>query len=149
MLRLLLSLVAASLLLGCTSPSRQLVPLPDQDIDLADRHLCRVYVALGGWTEAPRGVIVYDGERPIGIVEQETYLCWEREPGVATLRARYKDQALATDDLAEELEVELPAGEVRYVAVTCSPESVRPSLRSVGEEEGSRLVAGCRAPNEG
>jgi len=107
-----------------------------------------VYVALGGWSEAPRGVILHDGERAIGILERETYLCWEREPGPATLRARYKDRALAAEDLVEVLEVELLAGEVRYFAVACSSESARPSLRPVGEEEGSRLVAGCRAPNE-
>lgn len=149
MIRLPLLLGLLPALVGCTASSRQLVPLPDQDVEIADREQCRVYIArYGEWHGSPRGILVYDGEQPIGILEQETYLCWERAPGHGLLRVVFKDQKLASGDFAGQLEVDYVKGEVRYVQVVAGTDLSRPLPRLIDPEQGAELIAGRRSPDE-
>ncbi len=149
MIRILVLLGLLPALVGCTASSRQLVPLPDQDVEIADREQCRVYIARDGeWHGSPRGILVYDDEQPIGILEQETYLCWERAPGRGQLRVVFKDQKLASGDFATRLEIDHVAGEVRYVQVVAGNDLSRPLPRLIDPEKGAALIATRQSPAE-
>lgn len=147
MIRILACLATSIALCGCAASSLQLVPLPDQDNELTNRKQCRVYVARDGeWRGFPRDVLVYDGEKAIGILEQETYLCWERAPGPGVLRVLYKDQKLADGDVEGRLELELEAGQVYYIGVLTDSDLGRPAPHALGKEVGLELLSRRRSP---
>jgi hypothetical protein len=76
------SLLCALLVLtGCAS-SRQLVPFPDQNATDVQAGMARIYAI---HTDGKGPFPVVDGTKLIGEISGGCYVCWEREPGTATI----------------------------------------------------------------
>ena len=89
-MKLLRSLLLVGVLVGMgtgCATTKQVVPLPDQSRVTADPNKSRIYVLrhtgkIGGAQPAT----VWDGPEKIGSTGPNGYLCWERDPGDATIR---------------------------------------------------------------
>ena len=79
-----LSLTLVCLVVAGCAGSRQFTQFPDQTAAVPENDLARIYVIrMRGDARLP----VADGNKLIGDANAKHYLCWEREPGTATIIA--------------------------------------------------------------
>ena len=77
----LLGLLSAALAACTSTPSRQSVPRPPQDVEITSSEVTRIYVARASQGRGKlRHVLVFENEREIGVIGPDEYLCWERRP---------------------------------------------------------------------
>jgi hypothetical protein len=76
---------------GCSTSSVQFVDPPDMNVAIENPEMARVYILRGGdiFAENKR-LFVVNGERVIGALGRDNYLCWERR-GVITQLVYYLD----------------------------------------------------------
>lgn len=136
---------------GCAT-TRQFVPLPDQTRAVENPTQCRIYVfrpeaMLGGIAKMK----IMDGERVIGDLGMRSFLCWERDPGPATVFMDF----YTSDDMIINMREDLDArrGAVYYLQaglLTMNPYSNDTNqldrLYRLSEEDGKRLLQTCKPP---
>jgi hypothetical protein len=147
-MRYIFLLVAVWGVSGCAT-SRQVVPFPVQNIRVESPDKGRIYIighpAVMNLTSHNVRVTVVADTKWIGDIVGHTYLCWEREPGVAEISGR----RIKTNDI--HLTVE--RGKVYYVILHIYPAienvfqlhpgggSIHAEFERVGEEQGKEALA--------
>jgi hypothetical protein len=63
----------------------QYVPFPDQSKEIENPDMVRIYIGRPTSLEHDRPIKIMDGDTYIGDIGPYGYLCWEREPGQATI----------------------------------------------------------------
>lgn len=136
---LLLALLAVP---ACRSGSFQSAPLPPQDVAVSDG-LTRIYVARDSQARGKvRAIRVSDGEREIGVIGSDEYLCWDRLPGRTLLSFIYEGPAIDGGNLEGLLSLEAERGQTYYVQVYLERKSEDPELRArSGRPEATLLTA--------
>ena len=151
----LLALIAVGLLTGCASQHRQLVYFPDQQKTLDNHEKGRIYVIRKpwsiNWASHVALVQIRDNDQEIGsIAGHRGYLCWERDPGLATLTTISGFQEARIEQQVEQ-------GKVYYIlqglrpASTCLGiplgQTMVVSLQAVDEETGKKELKNCIPPS--
>ena len=150
--KLLLALLLAVLSSSCTSTgSRQMVPLPSQDVEVTSQDVCRIYIARGRQARgALRPVHVYEDDRDIGVIGATEYLCWERKPGQRILRLIFEGRVIDSGKVETVVSSDGLAGQVTYYRIGLGvgegePDPVagkdKPYVTLLGAEEGRALIA--------
>ena len=140
------SLTLLALLLGaCAGSGHQSVPMPLLGSSVpSDR--CRVYVARED-TQAGsiRNVRVFDGDREIGVINEDEFLCWERAPGRGVGRVVF--EGLSVDTAAVENVFDLPRepGASGYYAIRILHSGRKPEVARISDEAGKALIE-ARSP---
>lgn len=147
----LIGVFALAFASGCAS-TRQHVPLPSQSRTVENPAKCRIYVfrpeaMLGGIAKMK----IMDGGMVIGDLGMRSYLCWERDPGPATVFMDF----YTSDDMIVNMREDLDAqrGVVYYLQaglLTMNPYSSDTNkldrLFRLSDEEGKRLLQTCKPP---
>lgn len=147
----LIGICAIAFTSGCAS-TQQFVALPNQKLSVENMEMGRIYVLrpevmLGGAARMK----VRDGERLIGDLGTNSFLCWERVPGKTTVFLDF----YSIDDyviiMPEDLDVE--GGKVYYLRaglLSMNPISNDTNkldrLWRLDNAEGERLLKGCNPP---
>jgi len=143
MIRRLLTLVFLTALLALAScaSTNQLVPFPDQSVEVENPELGRIYVMRPSSLGGAISMAVEDDQRLIGHTGPDSYLCWEREPGTATITGRAENVAT--------LSIDVTAGSVTYVhqGMRMGMWKARNVLKLLDEEKGKKELAGCDPPD--
>lgn len=144
------SVLAILVASGCSSRStKQFVPLPDQTQRIDDPGKARIYVLRVSNLEPLDVGKVSDGDMPIGSLGADAYLCWEREPGEATLRSRWfgRRLSMASKESVYELRLSVAAGNVYYVMQQWRIREDTPTrLAVLNEDYGRKKLAECKPP---
>ena len=82
-----LIILALVLFAGCSTSSLQIVPMPDVGEKLSDPQMARVYLIRGGalFSENKK-LFVADGEKIIGGLGRDYYLCWDRPASITQIK---------------------------------------------------------------
>jgi hypothetical protein len=136
------ALLLAGLSIGCASPSSQRVPLPPQDVTVSNPSVARIYfVRLEGAELHLSNILVFDGEKEIGALTADTFLCWERPGGRTLGRAVYNSRDPSKGQLEGIIDLDCPAGSVYYYGVNLNREWGRPEVSLLDPAEGKSQVA--------
>ena len=131
---LLLSAAAALALLASScrgTSSYQSLPMPPQDVAVSRPDLARIYVMREGQARGRvRAVRVEDGDREIGALDQDEYLCWERAPGRTLLSFFYEGARIDGGDLEGIYSLDAAPGGVYYLTVHIDRLADAPELRA-------------------
>ena len=124
---------------GCAS-TRQVVPFPDQSVQVEDPSMARIYVLRPSTYGGAISMRVLDDDELIGRTGPRGFLCWEREPGEIEVVGRAENTFT--------LPISLEAGEVYYIEqrVRMGLLSARNQLDQLSEERGKLLLERCREP---
>jgi len=145
-------LVAIPLLVlvsACRSAAEQQVPLPPQDVVVSSPDVTRIYFVRDERAGMqPRPVKVFDGDRPIGDLTTDTFLCWERPGGRTLGRARYEAVDFRRGEIEGLGDLDCASGRAYYFNVTVDYEQGKPSIQPLDPEDGRKLVA-SRKPAAG
>jgi len=138
--RLLLIAVPLVLGIGCATPSSQLAAIPNLAQKIDNPQKARIYVLRPSVFGKNFKMRVYDGDTKIGLTTGESYLCWERDPGVVDLRDNSENKA--------QIEINAEAGHVYYVLEKLHTGWVKPrsELQELSEEDGLHDLAKCTPP---
>jgi len=150
MLSLRIILVNAVALLAITGCSSSKMTGPTTSADLASEPLhpgkariCVMRISSGLSLASGK---VKDGDRMIGALRQNRYLCWEREPGNTVIRSSWVPllKVIEENDDVYELPLTVKAGEVHYLMQQWR--MTKPSTRLVvlDEEYAKEKLAECR-----
>jgi hypothetical protein len=144
-----LSIVPIALLLAaCAGSGYQRIPVPDLDASVpGDR--CRVYLARADTTAGSiRNVRVFDGETEIGVIHEDEFLCWERQPERGFGRAVF--EGLGPNLAAVESVFDLPRepGTTSYYSIRIVYGGHKPEITLISSEEGRALIE-QRSPAKG
>ena len=135
--------LSALLLSACASHHAAGVPLPAQDVEISSPHVARIYVLDA--RELAQGlhrVAVEADDRPIGELEDGTYLCWEREPGACLIALTFDEVGHASNEkIVDTVDATLAPGEVYYYGLTLDPVWKRPKVRLLERAEARALLA--------
>lgn len=149
LVRALCTPLIAVLLGACaTYSSYQTVPMPDQDVELGQPSKSRLYVIRAEqvvWRRAP--LLVYDSETLLGQLKPGTFLCWERNPG-RFLGRLILDRPKLEGAVEQFYDVQLDAGDVRYVKVSFNNGPDLLVTERLDAEAGQALVAASTAAAE-
>jgi hypothetical protein len=143
-------LACAALAAACAASSKQLVPMPPQDVELSHPELCRVYVFRSSQVMgSPRTLQVFDGETEIGKLAGDEYLCWERPAGRSLQRVYYDGPRLTAGEREQLLDLQAAPGSVHYFGISLRRTSEQkahggtigsPRLESLSADEGRELL---------
>jgi hypothetical protein len=139
-----LFIVSTICLFGCAS-SQQVVIFPDQSKLVEDQTKARIYVlgnpALNLRLVGNRLVIVADQEW-IGDIVKTSYLCWEREPGIARIRTRIFEGG--------DIKFTVEKGKTYYIRadtfVASEGGGISSKLEQVEEAEGKKILLNAKPP---
>jgi len=144
------------LLAGCASTTTQRVPLATGAVNAGQS---RVYVycikGMGGLPAKIR-----DGDSVIGDLADHGYVCWDRAPGKAVIRARRPHGKGIWGDAVAELSLDLVEGQTYYVQACMKVNgplyAISPAIAQAGttfslvprpQDEGAEDVGGsCKSP---
>jgi hypothetical protein len=135
----------AAVVSSCLADSVQRVPMPDQAVSLEYASGSRLYCLRDSGIYGKRmRVRVYEGDTEIGAIRQGDFLCWERDPGRALVRAvlEYKEAKSAAELVAREsfLDVRCEPGQVYFCVVELDSHDAQPKLRLASAQEGRELL---------
>lgn len=136
--------VSFLLLAACTSEGGQRMPLPRQDVVVSSPDVTRIYFVRDERPGLqPRPVRILDGEREVGELTTDNFLCWERPGGRTLGHARYDavDLARARGAIDGLGDLDCAAGRAYYFNVTVDYEQGKPSIHPLDPEDGKKLVA--------
>lgn len=139
-LLLLLPAVAAMLLtVGCAT-NEQFVRFPDQQMRVENPEMGRIYVMRPTSFGAVASMEIWDGNRHIGNTGPTSFLCWEREPGMAHIVGR--------EENASSVDVEVKTNQVYYIFQHVQMGWLQPrnKLELVDEAEGAKILKECNPP---
>ena len=130
------------LLCGCSTTTKQFVPLPDQSKGIDNPQLGRIYVMRPSDFANLMTIRVDDGSKTIGHIGAQSYLCWEREPGDTEIRGHAGNTVVLT--------LTVNKGESYYIWQYASMGRFRGqnNLRLLDTAEGKAMLNGCKAPME-
>jgi hypothetical protein len=79
--RRIFSLISSAVVLGLVgcAPTKQFVPLPDQNVQIEDTTKARIYVLRPTTFGSAVNMKITDGNISIGLTGPNGYLCWERD----------------------------------------------------------------------
>ncbi|HUI07616.1 MAG TPA: DUF2846 domain-containing protein [Verrucomicrobiae bacterium] len=131
--------LALVLCVGCASSS-QFAPIPDMTKKIDDPQKARIYVLRPSSYGMTFKMRVYDGDKKVGLTSGESYLCWERDPGVTEVRDNSDNKA--------HVEIDAEAGHVYYILEKLSAGWVnfRSQLNELSEEDGLHDLRKCAPP---
>ena len=126
---------------GCAS-TRQFVALPDQAKTIDDSAMSRIYVLRPTVFGSAITMRVDDGNKMIGETGPQSYLCWERAPGTATLVSHAENDS--------RLELTTATGQIYYVQQHIRPGWLyaRSKLSVLPDDKGKKLLRRCKPPSE-
>ena len=127
---------------ACSSTGEQQVPLPPQDVVVSSPDVTRIYFVRDERAGMqPRPVLILDGEREIGRLTPDNFLCWERAGGRSLGRARYEAVDFRRGEIEGLGDLDCAAGRAYYFNVTVDYEQGKPSIHPLDPEDGRKLVA--------
>ncbi len=140
----MLLLITMGSLTGCAAVSSvQYVPLPDENA-APDSATVRIYVLQPNNETDDRDI--YDGSLPIGRIQADSYLCWERPAGttVLTCVGQKKEDAV-------QLPLVTQNGETYYIEKNCVRQSFlggiyHDALKTLDAISGQKALLDCVAP---
>lgn len=124
-------------LFGCGS-AKQYVKMPDLAKAIENPEKARIYVVRPQWYGKAKFMEVYDGDKLIALTKGETYVCWERDPGIVEIKSESEN--------TDVLEIKVEKGKTYYIwqQVNMGFWSARTSLVQLSEAEGKEKLAKCR-----
>jgi len=135
-------LLLAGLQVGCAASSGQHVPLPPQDVTVSSPDLARIYFFRGSGAEFHLSeILVFDGEKEIGGLTSDTFLCWERPGGRTLGRAVYNSRDPSKGQLEGIVDLDCPPGSAYYYAVHLNREWGRPEVVLLDPADGRKEIA--------
>jgi DNA topoisomerase IB len=136
---LLLSVGAMVFMSGCAS-AKQYAAFPDQKVAIEDTNKGRIYLMRPATLGCAIPMFVTDSGTEIGHTGAKTYLCWEREPGIAKIASRSE----ATSDL----DVTVEKGSTYYIEqqVKMGFAFARNKVVLVDEQKGKKILKKCKPP---
>jgi len=148
-MRIRTALVASLILLslaGCASSSVQNVPMPSQAVPLTSRDVARVYVARKSDVRGSlRSVRVFDGDKEIGTINTDDFLCWERAPGRTLLRCYYEGVSIGVGDTEGLIDLRAEAGHRYVYGIGLSYSDRKPEAELLSDRDADELLA-SRSP---
>jgi hypothetical protein len=133
---------------GCGGTTQQVIRYPDQTRIVEEQSKGRIYV-IGSPTVMNLAsnfvtVTIVADQEWVGDIVGRSYLCWEREPGIATINTR----RIASDPLRLSIE----SGKVYYIAAYIRPvfgsDNLRVRLEQLEEKEGKEQLLKSAAPEK-
>jgi hypothetical protein len=145
--------LAAVLLLAlasCAAGTYQRAKVPPQDVEVSSSAVSRIYLLRMGEAKGYyRTVHVEDGDREIGRIGNDHFLCWERSPGRTLVTLEIEPVELAGKRSSEIfVDADCEAGKVYYYALTVDASWERPSVRQLEVAEARELLKGLSLPPE-
>jgi hypothetical protein len=127
---------------ACAASSKQLVPMPRQDLELSRPDYTRIYFVRedDGFTIQHKEVRVFESDKEIGTLNINTFLCWERPGGRTLARAWYTAIDPGRGNLEGLADLDCAAGHVYWFNVTVGHEDGKPAITALDPKEGKRLV---------
>jgi hypothetical protein len=124
------------------------VPRPPLDVEVTHPDVARVYVMR---EEELRGALqplrVEEGDRAIGVIDRNEFLCWERRPGRTVLSLVHEGRAIEGGDVPSVFALDAEPGRAYYLLVTLDrgehdPDQTpgRPEVEIVDPEQGRRML---------
>lgn len=95
--RLLLVCGVAAFITGCAS-TQQVARFPSQNVKVSSPNMARIYVVRPSMVGGAVSFGVKDNGREIGKTGPKGYLCWERQPGKATVSGKAENTSELTFD---------------------------------------------------
>ena len=131
--------LAVLLLTGCLTVSQR-APFPSQSVSIENPEMARIYVMRPSSFAFAAFMAILDGERAIGKLGPNSYLCWEREPGKTEIASDSENVSTVT------LTVE--KGKTYYIKQTMKVgwNSPRSAMELVSEEDGRSMLKHCKGP---
>jgi hypothetical protein len=137
-------LISAGLLLmllatGCVS-NKQFVRIPDVNNRIDDPAKGRIYLVRPSNMGTAVSMEVWDGNVHVGNTGADSYLCWEREPGEAIVSGREENVSTVA--------IWVKPNQSYYIFqhLRMGWLQARNELEVVPEEQGKKIMKGCRAP---
>lgn len=126
---------------GCVT-TRQVAPLPDLTVDIADAAMARVYVLRPATVGSAVPFDIYANDTHIGVLGPDSFLCWESAPGTIEL--------LAKSENSNTLSLTTEAGNIYYVHahVRMGVVMARVKLELLDEAKGKEVLAKCKPAKE-
>ena len=82
-----LALLLGMIMSGCTGPALQVMRLPSSSTEPGSTE-ARIYIYRQSLVGGANPISFYDGNRLIGSIPYKRYLCYDRQPGTLTIRAK-------------------------------------------------------------
>jgi hypothetical protein len=125
------------MVVGCAS-TKQHVKMPNLTVPIEDAAKARIYVIRPATMGGAVSMSVRDGERAIGDTGPSSFLCWEREPGMATIVSKAENEA--------KVDLTVESGKTYYLlqSVKMGMMMARCSLEVIDETRGKQLLKGCK-----
>lgn len=133
--------VLMAALSGCVT-TRQVAPLPDLTVDIADAAMARIYVLRPATVGSAIPFDIYANDTQIGVLGPDSFLCWESAPGTIEL--------LAKSENSNKLSLTTEASNVYYVHahVRMGVVMARVKLELLDEDKGKEILAKCKPAKE-
>jgi len=127
---------------ACAASSKQLVPMPRQDLELSRPDYTRIYFVRedDGFTIQHKEVRVFESDKEIGTLNINTFLCWERKGGRTLGRAFYHAVDPSLGNLDGIGDLDCPAGSAYYFNITVRRSDGKPQFEKLSPEKGRELV---------
>jgi hypothetical protein len=131
------------LCVACSSTPPARVPLPPQDVEISSPHVSRIYVLdAPELTEGLHEVRVEADEQPVGVLENGSYLCWEREPGSCLIAVKFEEmEPPESSEVTDWVDADLEAGQVYFYGLTLDQVWHRPKVRMLDRSEARAMLA--------
>ena len=107
----ILALLAGSTASGCAGPALQVMRLPSSSTELGSTQ-ARIYIYRQSLVGGANPISFYDGNRLIGSIPYKRYLCYDRDPGQLTIRAK----CYASGNASGSHTLKVEAGKTYYIA---------------------------------
>ncbi len=122
---------------GCVTAS-QSVPLPDLNASIDDESKARIYVLRPSSMGSAVPFNVFENDIKMGVLGPDSFLCWEREPGLIEISVK-------SENLSK-VSLDVEAGNVYYIKanVQMGVLKARVKLETLDENTGSELVGKCK-----
>jgi hypothetical protein len=143
-------ILALVLFAGCSTSSLQIVPMPDVGEKLSDPQMVRIYLMRGGdvFSENKK-LFVADGEKIIGGLGRDYYLCWERPATITQLKFYLDSGARPTGETQGNHRLVPEPGKTYYLEVSRPRGAGRFETHEMMEEYAKHLLSGMKpAPFE-
>lgn len=126
---------------GCVT-TRQVAPLPDLSVDIADSTLARIYVLRPATVGSAIPFDIYESGNHVGVLGPDSFLCWEREPADVEISAKSENES--------KISLKTEAGKIYYVHahVRMGVVMARVKLEQLDEAKGKEVLAKCKPAKE-
>jgi len=134
---ILLAVLTVLVVVGCAGPALQVMDLPDPGTEPRSTD-ARIYIYRQSMVGGANPISFYDGNRLIGSIPYKRYLCYDRQPGKLTIKAKCYGGGNASG--SHSLNVE--AGKTYYIAAY-----IDMTMKEESADKASAFVTTLEAPS--